>query len=178
MKNSAAKKLRQVPDGYLIIGIDPYKKKHAAVAITENLMVRTKFKFNSRIGFEQALGNARDGMTKAGCRGVIFAIETGGHFWRNFAYFLEERGIPFRLISQFTLKRMRDGLDLNRRKNDFRDAEMAAGVLLTGDFTETELPQGVYADLRSTHSAYFRLIKERSRIINLLKGLLDGLFPE
>ena len=117
-------------------------------------------------------------MVKAGCRGVMFAIETGGHFWRNFAYFLEEKGIPFRLISQFTLKRMRDGRDLNRRKNDFRDAEMAAGVLRTGDFTKTKLLQDVYAELRSTHSAYYRLVKERTRIINLMKGLLDGLFPE
>jgi transposase len=179
MKNSAAKKLRQVPTGYLTIGIDPHKKKHAAVAITEDLMIQAKFKFaNSRNGFEDALEKARAVMLKAGYRGVIFAIETGGHFWRNFAYFLEERGVPFRLISQLTLKRMRDGRDLNRRKNDFRDAEMAAGVLRTGDFTETRLPQGVYADLRSTHNAYFRLVKERTRIINLLKGLLDGLFPE
>lgn len=179
MKNSAARKLRQVPAGYLVVGIDPHKKKHAAVAITEDLMVRSRFKFtNSGDGFEQALENARAEMIKTSCRGVIFAIETGGHFWRNFAYFLEERGIPFRLISQLTLKRMRDGRDLNRRKNDFRDAEMAAGVFRTGDFTETKLPQGVYADLRSTNSAYYRLVKERSRIINLLKGLLDGLFPE
>ena len=179
MKNGAARKLKQVPAGYLVVGIDPHKKRHAAVAITEDLMVRSKFKFaNSRAGFEQALENARAEMIKASCRGVIFAIETGGHFWRNFAYFLEERGLPFRLISQLTLKRMRDGRDLNRRKNDFRDAEMAAGVLLTGDFTETKLLQGVYADLRSTHSAYFRLVKERTRVINLIKGLLDGLFPE
>ena len=162
MKNSAARKLKQVPAGYLVVGIDPHKKKHAAVAITEDLMVRTKFKFaNSRDGFDQALENARAELTKASCRGVIFAIETGGHFWRNFAYSMEERGVPFRLISQLTLKRMRDGRVLNRRKNDFRDAEMAAGVLLTGDFTETKLLQGVYADLRSTHSAYFRLVRER-----------------
>jgi transposase len=73
---------------------------------------------------------------------------------------------------------MRDGRDINRRKSDYRDAEMAAGILRTGDFTETMLPQGIYADLRSTHSAYFRLVKERSRVINLMKGLLDGLFPE
>ncbi|MDO8654842.1 MAG: IS110 family transposase [bacterium] len=172
-------KLRQIPAGYLVVGIDPHKKKHAAVAITEDIMVRSRFKFtNSGDGFEQALKNARAEMIKSSCRGVMFAIETGGHFWRNFAYFLEERGIPFRLISPFTLKRMRDGRDLNRRKNDFRDAEMAAGVFRTGDFTETKLPQGVYADLRSTYSAYFRLVKERSRLINLLKGLLDGLFPE
>jgi hypothetical protein len=33
MKNSAARKLKQVPAGYLIIGIDAQKTKHAAVAI-------------------------------------------------------------------------------------------------------------------------------------------------
>jgi transposase len=179
MKNSAARKLKQIPAGYLIVGVDPHKKKHAAVAINEALVVQVKFKFvNSRNGFDEALEKVRVEMVKAGCRGVMFAIETGGHFWRNFAYFLEERGIPFRLISQFTLKRMRDGRDINRRKNDFRDAEMAASVLRTGDFTETKLPQGVYAELRSTYSAYYRLVKERTRIINLMKGLLDGLFPE
>ncbi|MBI4303213.1 MAG: transposase, partial [Chloroflexi bacterium] len=104
MKNRAARKLKQIPAGYLAIGIDPHKKKHAAVAVTKDLMVRCKFKFaNSRAGFEQALEHARAEMIKASCRGVIFAIETGGHFWRNFAYFLEERGLPFRLISQLTL---------------------------------------------------------------------------
>ena len=92
MKNKAARKLKQIPAGYLTIGIDPHKKRHAAVAIMEDLVVRTKFKFdNSRAGFEQALRNARDEMAKAGCRGVIFAIETGGHYWRNFAYYLDER---------------------------------------------------------------------------------------
>jgi hypothetical protein len=35
MKNTAAGKRKQVPEGYLIIGIDPHKKKHAAVAITQ-----------------------------------------------------------------------------------------------------------------------------------------------
>ena len=179
MKNKAAKKLKQIPSGYLTIGIDPHKKKHAAVAITEDLSIRTKFKFdNSRDGFDKALANASDQIAKTGYRGVIFAIETGGHYWRNFAYFLEERGIPFRLVSQITLKRMRDGRDINRSKSDFRDAEMAADILRTGDFTETKLPQGIYAELRSTHSAYFRLVKERSRVMNLMKGLLDGLFPE
>ena len=54
----------------------------------------------------------------------------------------------------------------DRRKNDFRDAEMAAGVLCTGDFTETRLLQGVYADLRSTHSANFRLVKERTSVLS------------
>jgi transposase len=108
----------------------------------------------------------------------MFAIETGGHYWRNIAYFLDERGIPFRFINQYTLKRRREGKDLNRRKNDYRDSEVAAQLLCTGEFTESIVPQGVYAELRTAHNAYRRLVKERTRITNLIKGLLDGIFPE
>jgi transposase len=179
LKNSAARKMKQVPEGYLIVGIDPHKKKHAAVVITQDYMVRDRFKFdNTRDGFETMIQRTRLKMTDIGCRGVIFAIETGGHYWRNIAYFLDDKGIPYRFINQYTLKRRREGKDLNRRKNDYRDSEVAAQLLCTGEFTESKLPQGVYAELRTAHNAYRRLVKERTRITNLIKGLLDGLFPE
>jgi len=179
MENTAARKRKQVPEGYLIIGVDPHKKRHAAVAITQDFTTRDKFKFdNTREGLEIMLRRVRTEMMKSGCRGVMFAIETGGHYWRNLAYALDEQGIPFRFINQFTLKRRREGKDLNRRKNDYRDSEVAAQLLCTGEFTETKVPQGVYAELRTAHNAYRRLVKERTRIINLVKGLLDALFPE
>ena len=179
MKDSTARKLRQIPAEYLLVGVDPHKKRHAAVAMTQDAAVHSKLKFaNSRQGYEEALERARAEMFKTGSRGVIFAIETASHYWRNLVYFLEERGVPFRLINQFTLKRRREGKDLNRRKNDCRDVEMAAELLRTGEFTETRLPRGVYAELRAAYNAYHRLVKERTRITNLLKGLLDGLFPE
>jgi len=179
MENTAARKRKQVPEGYLIIGIDPHKKRHAAVAITQDFSIRDKFKFdNTREGLEFLLRRARMEMMKSGCRGVMFAIETGGHYWRNIAYFLDEQGIPFRFINQYTLKRRREGKDLNHKKNDYRDSEVAAQLLCTGEFTESKVPQGVYAELRTAHNAYRRLVKERTRITNLVKGLLDGLFPE
>jgi len=179
MENTAAKKRKQVPEGYLIIGVDPHKKRHAAVAITQDFTSQAKFKFdNTREGLEMMLDRAKVEMVKSGCRGVIFAIETGGHYWRNVAYFLDEHGIPYHFINQFTLKRRREGKDLNRRKNDYRDGEVAAQLLCTGEFTESKLPQGVYAELRTAHNAYQRLVKERTRITNLVKGLLDALFPE
>ncbi len=179
MQNTAARKLKQVPEGYMIVGIDPHKKKHAAVAITQDLNIRDRFKLdNTREGLEFLLRRVRTEMVKSDCRGVMFAIETGGHYWRNVAYFLDEHGIPFRFINQYTLKRRREGKDLNHRKNDYRDSEVAAQLLRTGEFTESRLPQGVYAELRAAHNAYRRLVKERTRITNLLKGLLDGVFPE
>ena len=80
MENTAARKRKQVPEGYLIIGIDPHKKRHAAVAITQDFTTRDKFKFdNTREGLEIMLRRVRTGMMKSGCRGVMFSIETGGH---------------------------------------------------------------------------------------------------
>ncbi len=179
MKNTAARKLKQVPEGYLIIGVDPHKQKHAAVAITQDLTIHGRFKIdNTREGLEFLLRRVKVVMVKSGCRGIMFAIETGGHYWRNVAYYLDERGIPFRFINQYTLKRRREGKDLNKRKNDYRDSEVAAQLLCTGEFVESGIPQGVYAELRTAHNAYRRLVKERTRITNLVKGLSDALFPE
>ena len=60
MKNSAAEKRKQVPVGYLVIGVDPHKKKHAAVVITQDFTIHSKFKFdNSREGFEMVLEKAK-----------------------------------------------------------------------------------------------------------------------
>jgi len=179
MKDNTARKLKQGPKEYMVIGVDPHKKSHAAVAVTQDFTTHSKFKFNnSRKGFEMALERARAEMVRTSSRGVIFAIETGGHYWRNLAYFLDERGIPFHFINQFTLKRRREGKDLNRRKNDYRDSEVAAQLLYTGEFTDTNLQHGVYAELRAAYNAYRRLVKERTRITNLIKGLLDGISPE
>ncbi len=179
MKNNTARKVKQIPSRYLLVGIDPHKKKHAAVLMTQDYVVHSKFKFNdSREGYEESIKRVRMEMLKNDCRGAMFAIETAGHYWRNFAYYLNSQGVPFRLINQFTLKRRREGKELNRRKNDFRDAEVAAQLLLTGEFTETKLPEGVYAELRASYTTYRRLVKEKARIINLNKGLLDNLFPE
>ena len=179
MQNSVAKKRKQIPEGYLVVGIDPHKKRHAAVAITQDFTIHDKFKLdNTREGLDNLLNRARLRMTETDSRGIMFAIETGGHYWRNIAYFLDERGLPFRFINQYTLKRRREGKDLNHKKNDYRDSEVAAQLLCTGEFTESIIPQGVYAELRTAHNAYRRLVKERTRITNLVKGLLDGVFPE
>jgi hypothetical protein len=72
------------------------------VTITQDFTTLVKFKSdNSREGFEIALGRVRGEMVKAGCTGVFFAIETGGHYWRHPdpAYFLDEKDIPFRFAN-------------------------------------------------------------------------------
>lgn len=179
MKNSTALKLGQLPKGYLIVGVDAHKKSHVAVVMDERALVLRKVRFaNSKSGFEEMLERVKGEASKAGSGGVIFAIEAGSHYWRNLAYFLDRERVPFRLISPYTLKRRREGEDLNRRKNDFRDGEMAAELLRTGKFTESKLPYGNYAEIRAAFATYRRLRKESTMHINTLKGLLDAVFPE
>ncbi len=85
MENTAARKRKQVPEGYLIIGIDPHKKRHAAVAITQDFTTRDKFKFdNTREGLETLLRRAKTEMVKSGCRGscsLSRRVATTGEMW-------------------------------------------------------------------------------------------------
>ncbi len=179
MKNNTANKLKQIPERYLIAGVDAHKKKHAIVLRAQDAVVHSRFQVsNSRLGFKELLDRTRWCMTKVGARGVIFAIEAGGRYWRPLAYFLDANGIPFRMINPFTLKRRREGDDVDRRKNDYHDAETAAELLRTGAFTETRLAEGTYAELRETYHAHHRLGEEITQASNLLGSLLDGVFPE
>lgn len=179
MQNSTARKLRQIPEGHLLVGIDAHKKKHAVVVMTTGAQVVAKLKVpNSVEGFAELCGRVERQVSGQGATGAMYGIEAGSHYWRPLAYFLEDRGVPLRLVSPFTLKRRREGEDLDRRKNDFRDAAMVAELLRTGKFLDTQLMHGVYADLRAAHGAYRRVQRQRTRTVNLLKALLDGLFPE
>jgi hypothetical protein len=91
---------------------------------------------------------------------------------------LEEQKQIVRLINPFTLKRQRDGDDLLRRKNDYRDASAAADLLRQGKYTWRRLPRDQYAELRSAHDTYQQLVEDESRVRIQLTAALDGLFPE
>src|SRR3990170_4717019 len=179
MQNNTARKLAQIPQGALIVGVDPHKKMHAVVMMTQQARILTKLKIGTtQTDFDRLVQTAQREATQIGAPSILMAIEAGGHYWRTLAYYLQEHTIAFRLINPFTLKRRREGDDLTRRKTDYRDATAAAELLRTGQFTETRLPETQYAELRALHQARRRLTKEYTRGRNLLRGLLDGLFPE
>jgi len=45
MQNTAARRLKQVPEGYVVVGVDPHKRRHVAVAMTQDFTIQAKFKF-------------------------------------------------------------------------------------------------------------------------------------
>ncbi len=179
MLNYTAKRLKEIELKTLLIGIDIGKKRHACVIMDLRANVVAQFKFsNSRQAFERLLERVYMLQTETQSNHLLFGMEPTGHYWRNLAYFLEGRGHRFRLVNPFTLKRHREGQDLSRTKNDYRDAAMVAELLRTGKFTLTRLSYGRRAELRRTFILYTRLVDDRARQKNLLRGVLDCLFPE
>ena len=81
MKNSTARKLRQIPEGYLLVGVDPHKKKHAAVAMTQDAMVHCKFKVvNSRRGYEELVERSRSTLPRQYCSAQVRVMSAGKPF--------------------------------------------------------------------------------------------------
>ena len=179
MLNCTAKRLKEIGPNTLLVGIDIGKKKHACVMMDLGAQVLGRFKFsNSRQGFEKLLERVYMVQTETQSNHLLFGMEPSGHYWRNLAYFLEGQGHRFRLVNPFTLKRHREGQDLSRTKNDYRDAAMVAELLRTGKFTLTRLTYGQRAELRRTFILYTRLVDDRARQKTLLRGVPDCLFPE
>lgn len=179
MLNCTAKRLAELKPNTLLVGIDIGKKQHACVVMDLRAKVLTRFKFsNSRQGFERLLEKVEATRREAQADHLLFGMKPTGHYWRNLAYFLDEQGFRFRLVNPFTLKRHRGRQDLSRTKNDYRDAAMVAELLRTGKFTLTRVTYGRRAELRRTFILYTRLVDDRARQKNLLRGGLDCLFPE
>jgi transposase len=179
MNNSTLYKQAQLPANALYVGIDPHKRQHTASVCTADGHIRAKFKVaNGQAGFEELRQRCDRLRTEYGASGVLFAIEPGGHYWRTLAAYLMAHHYAFRLVNPFTLKRQRDGEDLTQRKNDFRDAAMAADLVRAGKYTWTTLPSDQYAELRYAHESYQHLVEEAARLKLHLTTALDQLFPE
>jgi transposase len=179
MNNSKAYKRAQLPAGALYVGVDPHKRQHTVSVCDEHNQVLARFKIgNSRAGFEELLRRCAQCRAQRPAQSLLFAIEPAGHYWRTLAAFLSAQGYEWRLVNPLTLKRLRDGDDLTHRKNDERDATMAADLLQQGKYTWTRLPEGPYAELRQAHDTYQQLLVEETRLKLQLRTALDQLFPE
>jgi transposase len=115
---------------------------------------------------------------KQGASGVWVGMEPTNYYWKQLGYDLEQHQIPFRLVNALTVKRHREGDQLDRSKDDWRDAFTIADLLRQGKFTETRLPHGVYAELHTGYIAYQRLRRDRGRQATLLVNAVRQLFPE
>ena len=77
-----------------------------------------------------------------------------------------------------TAKKHREGDQLDRSKDDPRDAFTIADLSCTGKCTETQLQHGTYAELRQYISLYYRLKRQIRREKQHIWHAVGQLFPE
>jgi transposase len=105
-------------------------------------------------------------------------VEPTNYYWKLVGTYLSQQQVPFRLINPYPVNRRREGDQLDKAKDDWRDAFTIADLLRTGKFTETQLRRGPYAELQVGHATYWRLRQDRGRQLALLTNSLRQVFPE
>jgi transposase len=176
---TVAKKLAQVKPEHLVAGLDLGLDSLAVVVLEAQGSRVDRFKVTqSRDGYETLRERLQRDVTQHAAQGVLIGLEPTNYYWKQVGTYLNQVSLPFRLVNPYTVKRHREGDQLDRAKDDWRDAAMIADLLRTGKFTETRLRTGGYAELQIGHATYWRLRHDRGRQLTLLTNSLRQVFPE
>ena len=150
MSNSTlSKKLASVKPGTLYIGVDLALDRNVAVVLGERAERLDRFGFpNNQDGYDYFHRRLETLRERQQAPAVLVGMEPTNYFWKLLATYLEQQQIGYRLVNPYTVKKHREGDQLDRSKDDSRDAFTIGDLLRTGKFTETQLLHGQYAELR------------------------------
>jgi len=179
MRRTLAEKLARVKPGSLFVGIDLGLDRSVAVVITDRAEQLARFSFpHDREGYAYLRDRLARLQEAHQASEVVVGMEPTSHFWKLLAAELEEHQQRYHLVNAYTVKKHREGDQLDRSKDDVRDAFTIADLLRTGKYTETQLLKGRYAELRHYAAQSERLRREITRHKNLLWAAVGQLFPE
>jgi transposase len=179
MSRTLAKKLAQVKPGTLFVGVDLGLDRNVAVIINGGAQRLVKFSFpHDQDGYAYFRRRLKKAQKHHEAPALLVGMEPSNYFWKLLAAELERHQLAYRLVNPYTVKKHREGDQLDRSKDDVRDAFAIADLLRTGKYTETQLLHGQYAELRQYAALYERLRCEIVRHKNRLHSAVGQLFPE
>lgn len=179
MTRTLSKKLADVKPGTLFIGVDLGLDRNVAVVITERAQRLDKFSFpHDYLGYAFFRRRLNKLLEDHQAPELWVGMEPSNYYWKLLSAELERHQMPYRLVNSYTVKKRREGDQLDRSKDDARDAFIIADLLRTGKYTETRLLHGYYADLRHYVTLYERLRRDIVRQKNLLAVAVGQVFPE
>jgi transposase len=178
-KFSIARQFVQDQPGSLHAGVDLALEKNVAVVMNEQAERLDRFSFpQEREGYDYFLQRLDGLCRKHQAPGVVVAMEPSNYFWKLLARELEAKKVTYHLVNAYTVKKHREGNQLDRSKDDQRDAGQIAELSRNGHYTKTRLQKGAYEELRQYATLYDQLIQAIRREKNVLWGLVGQVFPE
>lgn len=181
MNNTQNKKIAQVTDDTLIVGVDIGSKNHWARAIlTRGYEVSKKpFSFdNTEEGFGSFVTWAYGRAAENNLKKIIIACEPTGHYWFNLYDYLKKDDMKLVLVAPQHVKHSKEMDDNTQRKDDRKDPIVIAKLVPEGRYMEPYIPEGSYAELRSAFNRRCDLSEALTRNSNRMARWFDVYFPE
>lgn len=181
MNSTQNRKIEQVTAKTLVIGIDVGSEEHFARAFNNRgYEFSTKpFKFsNSAQGFSEFKAWADKLKKKHGMEEILPGMEPTGHYWFCLGDYLTRIGMTPVMVNPHHVKKSKELDDNSPSKNDRKDPKVIAGLVNTGRFSYTYIPEGVYAELRTASNLRFSVEAELTSIKNKLARWFSVYFPE
>lgn len=180
MNYNQNKKIAQITSQTLIIGVDIAKYKHVARAQDfRGLEFSAPFHFgNTKSSFDHFLKWIQQLMVQNHMDKVIVGMEPTGHYWFNLVHFLQEKEIKCVVVNPMKVKKSKELDDDSPTKNDVKDARVIAQLIKDGRYSEPQIPQGVYAELRVARKIRDLLFVDLQAVQGQIHNWLDRYFPE
>ncbi|MFC7443234.1 IS110 family transposase [Laceyella putida] len=180
MKYKQNRKIEQISESTLIIGADIAKHKHFARALDfRGIELGKTISFSqSQSGFSHLLFWIKSLMKQHSKQQVLFGIEPTGHYWLSLAEFLKKHGVKLVMVNPMHVKKSKELDDNSPTKNDVKDARVIAKLIQNGRYSEPQIPEGIYAELRVGMNLRDRLTQDLASVQGRIQNWLDRFFPE
>lgn len=181
MKSTQNKKIQQVKESTMVVGIDVGSEKHYFRAFNWRGIELTKKPIpfsNSMVGFNAFHAEVTRLMEQNDLEAALVGFEPTGHYWFNLGQFLSGKNIRFVMVNPLHVHRTKELDDNSPSKNDRKDPRVIANLVRDGRYFYTYMPTGVYAELRNASNRRFVLTEELIRSKNRLQKWIAVYFPE
>ena len=181
MNDTQNKKITQVTDKSLVVGVDVGSDTHYARAIlTRGYEVSKKpFSFNNtHEGMEKFVTWIYGLAVENKLTKIFVAIEPTGHYWFNLADYLKKYDVKLVMVAPQHVKHSKEMDDNTQRKDDRKDPLVIAKLVPEGRYMEPYIPEDVYAELRVAFNRRCDLVEALNRNINRMIRWFDIYFPE
>lgn len=173
-------RIQRISETTMVIGTDIAKQMHVARAFTyRGIEIGRRCLFqNDEQGFLNLLAWAESLAREHGMNDIMLGVEPTGHYWFPLFHFMMPRGVKVVQVNPHHVKKSKELDDNSPTKNDIKDAKVVAKLVIEGRYTEPQLPEGVYADLRVLMNQRDRLNRDLNRVKGRIHNWLDRFFPE
>ncbi|HEV8281679.1 MAG TPA: IS110 family transposase [Candidatus Limnocylindrales bacterium] len=175
-----ARRRARLPIDALIAGVDLAKKESVVVfsrAADRGRLGRLTIP-TDRTGVERLVARAAELRERHGLGELVVAMEPTSHFWKIVARGLDAVGVRYVLVQSFVVAMSRELDNLTRDKTDARDAGLIADLAVELRFTDTQLPEGPWAELDLLAEARDGRVVERGAALQEQRALLELVWPE